>query len=125
MGGKSSASQHRSESKQQEPRLVKTETPNDSGRLVARVFFKILSASVIQEIHQPRVPRLVKVVDHSANQQVNIQLSPKVAQFPAGLAIQNGFANPHGASKTGYDAANRCNFHVAGRVAYEIYLAAA
>ena len=125
MGGKSSASQHRSESKQQEPRLVKTETPNDSGRLVARVFFKILPGSVIQEVHQPGVPSLVKIVDHSANQQVHIQLSPKLAQFPAGLAIQNGFANPHCASKTGYDAANRCNFHVAGRVAYEIYLAAA
>jgi hypothetical protein len=125
VGGKSSTSQHRSESKQQEPRLVKAETPNDSGRLVASVFFKIVPGSIIQEIHQPRVARLVKIVDHSANQKMNIQLSPKVAQFPAGLAIQNGFANPRCASKTGYDAANRCNFHVAGGVAYEIYLAAA
>ena len=47
MGGKSSTSQHRSESKQQEPRLVKAKTPNDSGRLVARVFLKILPGSVI------------------------------------------------------------------------------
>ena len=110
--------QRSAESKQQKPRLVKTKAPEDSTRFVASVFFKILSGAGVQEIHKARVTGLVEIVDDFANQEVNIQLSPKVAQFAAGLAIQNSFANPHSAAKTCYDAAHRCNFHVARRVAH-------
>ena len=55
---------------------MKTKAPEDSTRFVASVFFKILSGAGIQEIHKARITGLVKVVNDSANQQMNIQLSP-------------------------------------------------
>ena len=43
------------------------------------MFFEILPGSSIQQIHQPRVARLVETVDSFANEQMNIQLSAPVS----------------------------------------------
>jgi uncharacterized protein (UPF0303 family) len=103
--------------------LVKAEAPKDSAWFVAGIFFKILPGTGIQEIHQARVTRLVKIVDDLANQKMNIQLSAKVAQFSSGLAIQNSFADAQGAAKARDYAAHGGDFHVAGGIAYQIYVA--
>lgn len=123
MCGESSPSEHGSESKQQEPRLVKAEAPKNSAWFVSGMFFKILPGTGIQEIHQPRVASLVEIMDNLTNQQMNVQLSTKVAQFATGLAIQDSFADAQGTSKTGDYATNSGNFHVAGGIAHQIYVA--
>jgi hypothetical protein len=122
--GKDSSRQSRSESKQQESRLVETEAPQNSSRFVSGVFLKILPRTRIQEVHQARVAGLVKIVDDFANQQMNIQLPAKLAQFAARFAIQDRFADTHGAPKARDNTAYSSDFHMTGRISHQIDVAA-
>jgi len=88
------------------------------------MFFEILPGSSVQQIHQPRVARLVETVDSFANEQMNIQLSAQVAQFSPRLAVHNRFADAQGSTKTGDNPSDGRNFDVACGVAHQIYFAA-
>ena len=102
---------------------MKAETPKHSTWLVSSVLLKILSGARIQEIHKVRVTRLIEIVHDFANQQVKIELSAKVAQFWPGFAAQNSFSDAQRTSKPSYNATYGGNFHVAGSIAHQVYLA--
>src|SRR5271170_2954336 len=71
------ARQQPAQPQQNQPRLAQTHAPQNFPRLVARIFAQRLLRRIIQQIHQLAVIILLKIVQRTPQQQMQIQLPPQ------------------------------------------------
>jgi hypothetical protein len=67
---------------------------------------------------------LSEIMDHLANQQMQIQLASQGTQLGARPAIQNGLRYPLRPAQTGYDPAHGGDLDVACRVSHQVHITA-
>src|SRR5271155_3137599 len=105
---------------QNQSRLAQTNAPQNLPRLIARIFTQRLLRRIIQQIHQLAVIILLKIMQRTPQQQMQIELAPQFSQRATRPTIQNRLSHAQSPAKSGDDPAHGSPLHLRRRVAHQI-----
>src|SRR5579859_541711 len=115
--------QQPAQSEEHKSRLPAHDIPQQPCGFIAIYFPERFTCRGIQEIHQPRIVGLLKVVQRAPNQPVRAQLPSQRGQLFVPALTQDSLSDSERAPQSCDDAADRRDLHLRCRVAHHVHLA--